>query len=186
MKNVAGAVAVASVIVVSSIALYYAAVPATQRTVTTTVTERSILTSDPTPYFPIGYYSTLVNFSELQNGSDLVVGGTTFRFAIPSNIELRTTTVGGISTVITVTADYQCGISLGQRLFFFAQLTNNNEFRLDYCLLLNNAAQMMQQSNNFSMTWSLWQISINTSPTVAIHMEGAGIDAPIVQLCVAR
>ncbi|MCL5067711.1 MAG: hypothetical protein M1368_05080 [Thaumarchaeota archaeon] len=187
-RNAAGVVAVVSVIVVASITLYYATVPATQRTVTTTVTinERSLLTADPEPYFPIGYNSERVNLTNLQNGTNVIVGVTNFRFSIPSNIETRTTTIGGVSTVITVTADYQCGISLGQRLFFFAQLQNGNEFRLDYCLLLNYGVQLAQRSNNLSMIWSLWQISLNTSPTVSIHMVGMGESVNLVELCVSK
>lgn len=187
-QNAIALVLIVIIIALAGVMLYFATIPTSYHvtTITTNVTERSVLTTSPTPYFPIGYYSEVINFSAINNGSNITVGGTTFRFSIPSNIETRTTTIGGVSTIITVTADYQCGISLGQRLFFFAQLSNDSEFRLDYCLLLNNAAQEMQRSNNFSMTWSLWQISLNTSPTVAIHMRGMGIDVVVVELWVSK
>jgi hypothetical protein len=115
----------------------------------------------------------------------VTIGQTNFRLELPSNIETRTTTLNGVSTVITVTADYQCGVSLGARRVFHVQLQNGNEMKLDYCLVLNNAVQIMQRSNNMSMMWSFWQISLNTSPTVAIHMTGIGEDVHQIELWVS-
>ena len=188
IQNSIGLILVIIIIILAGVIVYFASIPTNTSvvTVTTSVTERSVLVADPIPYFPTGYYSQIINFSLTHNGSSVTVGVTTFRYYIPANLETRTTTISGVTTIINVTVDYQCGISLGQRLFFFAQLQNGNEFRLDYCLLLNNAVQMAQRSNNFSMTWSLWQISLNTLPTVAIHMEGTGIDVGVVELWVSK
>lgn len=149
---------------------------------TITISQVSILVNDPYPYFPTGYNSKLVNLSQLSNGDLLSIGSVTFQLDYPSNLETMTTSIGGTSTVITVTADYQCGISLGQRIFFYAKFANAAEAKLDYCLILNNAVQIAQRTGNLSTSWNLWQIPLNTSPTVALHMTGNGEHVTLIEL----
>ena len=152
---------------------------------TITVSQSTDLVTDPTPYFPAGYDSKTVNFSNASNGDLITAGKIDFRLVIPSNIETRTTTIGGSKTTITITADYQCGISFGRRIFFDALFSNNVTVRLDYCLILNNAIQVMLHTHNMSAAWSLWQISLNTSPTVALHMMGSGERVTLVELIIS-
>ena len=152
---------------------------------TITVFQSTILVTNPTPYLPTSYNSKVVNFSNVSNGDFITVGTTDFQLVIPSNLETRTTTLGGNTTTITITADYQCGISLGQRIFFDAALSSKVTARLDYCLILNTAVQIMLRTHNMSATWSFWQISLNTSPTVALHMTGNGEKVTLVELIVS-
>lgn len=152
---------------------------------TITVSQTTVLVTDPTPYFTAGYNSKIVNFQNASNGDLIAVGEIDFRLVIPSNIETRTTTIGGSTTTITITADYQCGISFGRRIFFDSLFSNNVTVRLDYCLILNNAIQVMLRTHNMSATWNLWQISINTYPTVALHMMGSGERVTLVELMVS-
>jgi hypothetical protein len=175
----AGAVAIGLII---GFGLGIAIAPGTIQTVTTTVPQNSLLVSDPTPYFPSGHVSNTVNMSRISNGDVVDVGQAEFLLVIPSNIETRTTQFGGTTTVITVTAEYQCGISLGQRMFFDAKLPGNMTVRLDYCLILNSAVQAMQKSGNFSTNWSLWEITVATHPTVALHTSGTGEHVESVEL----
>ena len=185
MKNrvIVAAVAIVALIAIASTGVYYSSFQS--GTSTATVTQNSILASDPTPYFPTGYESKTLNLSSLANGNVISVAQIPFQVEFPSNIETRTTAINGSSTTITVTADYQCGISLGQRKFFHAQLPNGNDMKLDYCLILNTAVGMAERSQNMSMSWNLWQISLNTYPTVALHMRGAGENVVSAELWVS-
>ena len=187
MKNsvIAAVIVVVALIAVAGSGVYYGIFNSVSGTSTTTVTQSSILTSDATPFFPTGYASKQVNFSGLSNGSVITVDQIPFWVEFPSNLETRTTTINGVSTTITVTADYQCGVSLGQRRFFHAQFPNGQEMKLDYCLVLNTAVQIAMRSNNMSMTWSIWQISLNTYPTVALHMIGTGENVASAELWVS-
>jgi hypothetical protein len=175
----AGAVAIALII---GFGVGVVVAPGTAHTVTTIVPQNSLLVSDPAPYFPSGHVSNTVNMSRTSNGDVVDVGQTEFFLVIPTNIETRTTQFGGTTTVVTVTAEYQCGISLGQRMFFDANLPSNMTVRLDYCLILNSAVQTMQRSGDFSMSWSLWEITVATYPTVALHMFGTGEHVESVEL----
>ncbi|MDG6998114.1 MAG: hypothetical protein JRN15_03260 [Nitrososphaerota archaeon] len=188
MKNVIGVVLVVVLIAMTGIALYYSTTNASPNTITITTTsyQGSILTADPFQYFNTGYYTEPVDISRLSDGNNLTVGDTTFQYIVPSNLETRTTTITGVSTVITITADYQCGTSLGQRRYFLANLPGGNVVKLDYCLVLNEAACEMQQSNNFTKSWSIWQVSVGTYPTVAIHLAGLGLDPSLVELWVSK
>ena len=185
LKNVIGIVAIILLLIITGVALYYST-NGSPVTVTTTLFQSFVLTGDPTPYFLSGYYAKPVVFSELNYGSNVTVGNTTFQYIVPSNLETRTTTITGVSTVITITADYQCGTSLGQRRYFLANLPGGNVVKLDYCLVLNEAACEMQQSNNFTKSWSIWQVSVGTYPTVAIHLAGLGLDPSLVELWVSK
>lgn len=150
-------------------------------TVDMTVLQNSVLVSDPSPYFAT-HLSKTVSMAGVSDGYTIDVGQSAFRLVVPSNIETRTTQHSGTTTVVTVTADYQCGISLGQRMFFDAKLPDNMTARLDYCLILNNAVQLAQRSGNLSMGWSLWQIPLGTYPVVALHMSGTGEQVGLVEL----
>ncbi len=145
-----------------------------------------VITSDPAAYFPHGYYSHAVNFSQIANGDSIAVGNASFLYEIPSNLETRTTTTGGTTTTIVVTAEYQCGTSLGQRLFFYAVLGNETGFKLDYCMVLNTAIAQGAYRSSTAQSWSLWEISANAAPRVAIHMEGSGEYVSVVELWVGR
>lgn len=182
-RIIAGVFVIVALIAIAGVGVYYS-LP--QNGVSTkTVSQSSILASDPTPYFPTGYESKVLNLASLANGNGISVAQIPFRVEFPSNIETRTTTINGASTTITVTADYQCGVSLGQRKFFHAQLPNGNEMKLDYCLVLNTAVQIAQRNQNMSMNWNLWQISLNTYPTVALHMRGSGENVQSAELWVS-
>lgn len=185
MKNrlIAAVTVVIGLIAVSG--LYYGLSSLQIGTSTTTVTQSSILTSDPMPYFPTGYSSKLLNLSTLSDGTMINVGPIAFRVELPSSIETRTTSTNGVTTTITVTADYQCGVSLGAREFFHAQFPNGADMKLDYCLVLNTAEQVTQRYQNMSMNWNLWQISLNTYPTVALHMRGSGENVASAELWVS-
>lgn len=187
MKNrvIAAVIVVVALIAVVGTSVYFDLSQNGISTSTTILTQSSILTSDPTPYFPTGYESKVLNFSELYNGTVINVGQIPFWVEFPSNLETRTTTINGVSTTITVTADYQCGVSLGQRKFFHAELPNNQEMKLDYCLVLNAAVQSALHSKNMSMIWNLWQVSLNTYPTVALHMSGYGENVASAELLVS-
>ena len=161
IQNIIAAAAVVGLIAVVSIGLYFAIPNFQQQSSmieTTTITsreresERSILVTVPSSHFPTGYASKVVNLSILSNGDKVTVGQTNFWLEIPSNLETRTTTINGMSTVITITVDYLCGNSLGQREFFNAGLANGDDFRLDCCLILNNAVQTIMRSNNGTLT----------------------------------
>jgi hypothetical protein len=144
---------------------------------TSTASTRSnsyVVTSDPSRYFPSGYDSVQVNFSSIRNGDVLTVGVTPVRYYVPSNLETRTTTVSSTATTITVTADYQCGTSMGQRRFFEARLANGDDFQLDYCLVLNTAIAQGAYKSGVPQSWSLWEVSMGTTPIVAIHLAGNG------------
>lgn len=157
------------------------AAPGAGSTVTTTVQQSSILVSDPSPYFP-SHLSKTVDMSGVSDGDVIGVGLAGFSLSIPSNIETWTTQHGGTSTVVTATVDYQCGVSLGQRVFFDAKLPNAMVVRLDYCLVLNNAVETAQRSGNVSMNWSLWQVTLGTYPVVALHLSGTGGHVDQVEL----
>lgn len=153
---------------------------------TSTATNSYVVTSGPSPYFPNGYESLPVNFSSIRDGDVLVVGATSIRYYLPSNLESRTTTVSSTVTTITTTADYQCGNSLGQRRFFEARLVNGSEFQLDYCLVLNSAIAQGAYRSSTAHSWSLWQISGGTAPIVAIHMSGQGEYVDVTELWVSK
>jgi hypothetical protein len=144
-----------------------------------------VVTGDPSLYFPSGYYSQNVSLGGLGDGGSVTVGQTTFRLEVPSNLVTSTTVVGGVSTTVVVTVDYQCGQSVGQRFFFHARLANGSDFILDYCLVLNQAASGFEAAGA-PQQWSLWQISLGTAPIVAIHMEGTGDNVSTVELCVGK
>lgn len=187
MKNrvIVTVIVVVGLIAVAGTSVYLALIQNGVSTSTTTLTQSSILTSDPTPYFPAGYETKVLNFSGLSNGTMINVDQIPFWVEFPSNLETRTTTINGVSTTITITADYQCGVSLGQRKFFHAELPYNHEMKLDYCLVLNTAVQLALHSQNMSMNWSLWQVSLNTYPTVALHMIGSGENVASAELWVS-
>lgn len=186
MKNrvIAAVVVVVGLVAAAGTGAYFGLFQNGVSTSTTTLTQSSILVSDPTTFFPTGYESSVLNFG-LSNGTLITVAQIPFWVEFPSNLETRTTTINGVSTTITVTADYQCGISLGQRKFFHAQFPNGQEMKLDYCLVLNTAVQMAMRSDNMSIIWSLWQISLNTYPTVALHIIGTGENVASAELWVS-
>lgn len=166
-------------------AVYLPALPS----VTTT---GGVVTSDVSGLFPRGYYSHAVNFSLTHSGDAVVVAGYSFLYTVPTNLETRTMTVGtGSSTSVTtvvVTADYQCGSSLGQRRFFFAHAIgsqNSTTYALDYCLLLNSAVAQGALQGGVPHPWDLWEV-VPSSPLVAIHMSGTGEHASLVELCVSK
>ncbi len=152
---------------------------------TTTAAYDYVFTNDSSPYFANGYYLRAVSPSEMFDGDTVVVGPTSFRFELPSNIELGTSTTGGTTTVVTTIMDYQCGISLGSRKFFRAHLADGSDFMLDYCLVLNTAIQRIGYANS-DPPWNLWQISKGTIPIVAIHMSGKGESVSLVELWVGK
>ena len=50
---------------------------------TTTLSQNSILVSNPVPYFPTGYISKLVNFTNVSNGEPVTVGSMNFQLNYP-------------------------------------------------------------------------------------------------------
>lgn len=144
-----------------------------------------VVTGDPSLYFPAGYYSQNVSLDELGQGGNATVGGTTFSLEIPSNLVTSATVIGGVSTTVVVTEDFQCGQSIGQRFYFHARLNNGSDFVLDYCLVLNQAAKGFE-APGAPQQWSLWEVSLGTDPIVAIHMEGVGGGVSSVELCVGK
>lgn len=152
----------------------------------------SVVTSDPSELFPHGYYSHAVNFSLTHSGDVVVIGGYSFLYAVPTNLETRTMTLGtgsqSSTTLGVVTADYQCGSSLGQRRFFFAQALgaqNSTTYAFDYCLLLNTAIARGALQGGVPHPWDLWEVA-PSSPPVAIHMVGTGEQVSLVELCVSE
>lgn len=137
-----------------------------------------LITSNGSSFFPRGYYAHQVNFSLTHSGEVIVLGNVSFLYVAPSNLETRTMTVStgqnATTTVAVVTAEYQCGISLGQRRFFFAQFGSSPAtVRLDFCAVLNEA---LNQQNPRGATdgWALWQVSRDSTPPVALYMAGHG------------
>ncbi len=168
--------------------------PATESSSTTSTGNQSfIVTSDPSPYFSNGYYSHVVNFSRTNPGDVIVVANFSFLYVRPTNLETRTMTMGmgndKTTTAVVVTADYQCGTSMGQRQFFFVQPVyggSGTAYRLDYCLLLNTAISQGAYQGGVAQSWDLWQISMGDGPTVALHMTGSGEYVSSVELCVGK
>lgn len=153
----------------------------------------SVAASDPSTYFPDGYYSQVVNFSSTHDGDAIAVGNVSFLYVTPSNLETRTTASGGAgnvtSTVAAVTAGYQCGTSMGQQRFFFAQVPDGrtaNALKLDYCLLLNTAIANGAHQGGVASPWDLCRISTGTAPTAAVRMTGTGESVSLVELCVGK
>lgn len=180
------AVAVSAAIVAVAALGILSSIPTSNVDDGSTVQGAYVVTPDGSTYFAGGYYSRALNFSQIANGDSLTVGSTSFRYDRPSNLETRTTTTGGATTTIVVTAEYQCGISLGARIFFYARLDNGTEFKLDYCLVLNTAIAHGAYQSSTAQRWSLWEVSENTTPVVAIHMQGKGEQVSAVELWVGR
>lgn len=136
-----------------------------------------MITSNYTSFFPGGYLSHEVNLSLTHSGDTIVLGNVSFLYFTPSNIETLTMTriaAGNTTTsVAVVTADYQCGTSMGQRRFFFAQFNGGNAatVRLDYCAVLN-AALAQDYPRGSPHAWVLWQVSEDSSPAIALYMAG--------------
>ncbi|HKT22113.1 MAG TPA: hypothetical protein VJR06_05860 [Nitrososphaerales archaeon] len=152
-----------------------------------------VVTADASTYFPHGYISHVMNFTATRSGDGVVVGNYSFLYVTPSNLETRTMSVGtsgqSSTTVVVVTAEYQCGVSLGQRRLFFAQpLASgvNATFRLDYCLLVNTAIAQGALQGGVARAWDLWQVSAGSTPAVALHMTGSGEGVSLVELCVGK
>lgn len=165
-------------------ALYLPAVPSSL--------EGAVVTSDGAMYFAGGYYSHRVNFSLTHSGDVIQLGPYSFLYTTPTNLETRTMTVGSggaaTTTVAVVTADYQCGTSLGQRRFFFVQGLGGADgpaYTLDYCLVLNTAVAQGAVQGGVAHPWDIWQIA-PSSPAVAIHMSGTGESVSLVELCVSK
>lgn len=139
--------------------------------------DRLVITPNFPIFFPGGYYSHVVNFTFTHSGDAIVLGNVSFLYVIPSNLETRTITESGggnaTTTVAVVTADYQCGTSLGQQRFFFAHFNGRNTrtVRLDYCAVLN-AALTQSYPRGSPHAWALLQVSRDTSPRVALYMAG--------------
>lgn len=151
----------------------------------------AVVTSDSSGAFPRGYYSHTVNFSLTHSGDAIVLEGYSFIYSVPTNLETRTLTIGtgaqASTTVAVVTADYQCGSSLGQRRFFFVQAMGSQgvTYTLDYCLLLNSAIAQGALQGGVAHPWDLWEVA-PSSPSVAIHMAGTGEHVSLVELCVSK
>jgi hypothetical protein len=143
-----------------------------------------VLTDSPAEYFPNGYYVKLVNLSEMRQGTAVVVGSTPIRLEQPLNLEVKTSVIGGTTSVITMTVDYQCGTSMGGRMFFHAQLADGSDYALSYCLVLNSEVASAGWSP--SSTWNLWQVSRSTAPTLALHMSGQGEQVTAIELWVGK
>ncbi len=189
-------IAVVLVVMMASAAASYmlaSQLPSTLGHTNSAAANGSVVASDPSTYFPNGYYSQVVNFSLTHDGDAIVVGNVSFLYVTPSNLETRTMAPGGAgnatSAVAVVTADYQCGTSMGQQRFFFAQVLDGgtaNAVKLDYCLLLNTAIANGAHQGGVASPWDLWQISTGIAPTVAIHMTGTGESVSLVELCVGK
>jgi hypothetical protein len=168
--------------------LAYLATPAQNSVYSSRDSGGLLVVSSPSTYFPNGYYSHEVNFSLTHSGDAIVIGNVSFLYLTPSNLEMRTTTraTGNTTTTVAVvTADYQCGTSLGQRQFFFAQLSGNSTVKLDYCLVLNTAtAQSYPRGSPHA--WALAQVSTGTSPLVAIYLAGTWDRVYLVELWVEK
>lgn len=152
-----------------------------------------VVTGNASGYFPAGYSSHVMNFSATRSGDVVVVGNYSFLYITPSNLETRTMQVGASgqssTTVVVVTAEYQCGASLGQRRLFFAQPTasgGNTTFRLDYCLLVNTAIAQGALQGGVPRAWDLWQVTAGATPAAALHMTGSGEYVSLVELCVGK
>ena len=160
---------------------------------TTTMGSEPVVTSAYSNYFPNGYNSQLVNFSSTHSGDVIMVGNVSFLYVTPSNLETRTMTVGPTTnpttTVAVVTADYQCGVSMGQQRVFFAQLPAGHKgeaVKLDYCLVLNTAIAQGAYAGGVAHPWDLWEVSTGLGTTVAVHMTGSGEQVSLVELCVQK
>jgi len=174
-------VAIAAIIVIATglfLLLPYWAAPAGNPASSSASRDGLLITSNASSFFLRGYYSHEVNFSLTHSGEVIVLGNVSFFYVIPSNLETRTMTAttgrNATTTVAVVTAEYQCGISLGQRRFFFAQFGSSSAtVRLDYCAVLNEA---LNQQNPRGSTdgWALWQVSRDSTPPVALYMAGHG------------
>jgi hypothetical protein len=166
--------------------------PTPHPTTTITAAGGTIVTSDASGYFPNGYHAHVLNFSSTHSGDVIVMGNVSFLYVTPTNLETRTMTVGstGATTkVVVVTADYQCGTSMGQQRFFYAQMLNGgsgNAIKLDFCLVLNTAIAQGAYQGGVAHPWALWQLSTGTNPTVGVHMAGSGEDVSLVELCVEK
>ena len=152
-----------------------------------------VVTADAAAYFPDGYDSHVVNFSVTHSGDAVVVRNYSFLYVTPSNLETRTITIGAsgqtTTTVVVVTAEYQCGVSIGQRRLFFVQPLvsgGNTTLKFDYCLVVNAAIAQGALQGGAAKAWDLWQVSAETTPAVAVHMAGIGEDVSLVELCVGK
>ena len=160
---------------------------------TTATNAPSVVTSNTSGYFPHGYNSHEVNFSLTHSGDLIVVGNASFLYVSPTNLETRSMAVGpsasATTTIAVVTADYQCGTSMGQQRVFFVQMLNrdaNSASKLDYCLILNTAISQGAYQGGVAHSWELWQVSTALGPAVALHMTGSGEDVSLVELCVEK
>lgn len=169
---------VAAVLVAATglvLSLPYLAAPAGYST--STAGDGLVITPNSSTFFPTGYYSHEVNFSFTHSGDAIVLGNVSFLFVTPSNLETRTFAESGggnaTTTVAVVTADYQCGTSLGQQRYFFAHFNGGRTgtVRLDYCAVLN-AALTQSYPRGSSHAWALLQVSRDASPHVALYMAG--------------
>ena len=163
---------------------------AADSTTTKTMAGEPVVTPAYSAYFPNGYYSHVVNLSSTHSGDVIMVGNVSFLYVIPTNLETRSMTVGpagsATTTVAVVTADYQCGVSMGQQRVFFAQPLNGasgDALKLDYCLVLNTAISQGAYAGGTAHSWDLWEISTGLGTTVAIHMTGSGEQVSLVELC---
>jgi hypothetical protein len=74
----------------------------------------------------------------------------------------------------------------GQRRFFEARLANGNDFQLDYRPVLNIAIAQAAYKSLVPRSWTLWEVSKDTTPVLAIHLAVAGGDVNTTELWVSK
>jgi hypothetical protein len=139
-----------------------------------------ILTTDESSYFPKGLYSQSINISQLKDGDAIKVGGINFQYHLrPSSTN----------------SGYDCAFDC--RSYFDAALANGSLYRLDSCQQLWHAQMtayvrtFLSADSSYEMrpvnsSWSVWEISQNVTPTMAVHVAGFGPGIRLIEIAVSK